>query len=241
MCGVRFVAGLTLTGATWPPRVHRSRLCPHGLLGIRANLLLRGLHLRRGRKNAGSVTNSDPPRRRSTAPVVLRDGRQATVARVDVPESPRNTWLAGRPEKDSPVPRPVQSALTGRTVATPEVGGLHHRYDASPRSRARHGRPSPSASSHLRSTPPPDCAGRIRRVAVARTPHNGVGDAAVYDAADRGSSHESSPIGTAQLLLGGTAWFQRGTIDDHSATDKRLTICGRDRLSSGRDPIWATD
>jgi transposase InsO family protein len=31
--------------------------------------------------------------------------------------------------KDSPVPRPVQSVSTGRIVATPEVGGLHHRYD----------------------------------------------------------------------------------------------------------------
>jgi len=31
--------------------------------------------------------------------------------------------------KDSPVPRPVQSRSTGRIVATPEVGGLHHRYD----------------------------------------------------------------------------------------------------------------
>jgi hypothetical protein len=31
--------------------------------------------------------------------------------------------------KDSPMPRPVQSALSGRIVATPEVGGLHHRYE----------------------------------------------------------------------------------------------------------------
>ena len=31
--------------------------------------------------------------------------------------------------KDSPVPRPVQSPPAGRIVATPEVGGLHHRYD----------------------------------------------------------------------------------------------------------------
>jgi transposase InsO family protein len=31
--------------------------------------------------------------------------------------------------KDSPAPRPVQSASTGQIVATPEVGGLHHRYD----------------------------------------------------------------------------------------------------------------
>ena len=31
--------------------------------------------------------------------------------------------------KDSPVRRPVQSASAGRIVATPEVGGLHHRYD----------------------------------------------------------------------------------------------------------------
>ena len=31
--------------------------------------------------------------------------------------------------KDSPVPRPVQSPSAGRIVATPEVGGLHHRYD----------------------------------------------------------------------------------------------------------------
>lgn len=30
---------------------------------------------------------------------------------------------------DSPVPRPVQSAPTCQIVATPEVGGLHHRYD----------------------------------------------------------------------------------------------------------------
>ena len=31
--------------------------------------------------------------------------------------------------KDSPVPRPVQSTSAGPLVATPEVGGLHHRYD----------------------------------------------------------------------------------------------------------------
>jgi transposase InsO family protein len=31
--------------------------------------------------------------------------------------------------KHSPVPRPVQSPSAGRIVATPEVGGLHHRYD----------------------------------------------------------------------------------------------------------------
>jgi hypothetical protein len=28
-----------------------------------------------------------------------------------------------------PVPRPVQSASTGQIVATPQVGGLHHRDD----------------------------------------------------------------------------------------------------------------
>ena len=32
-------------------------------------------------------------------------------------------------EKDSPVPRPVQSADMGRVLAMPEVGGLHHRYE----------------------------------------------------------------------------------------------------------------
>ena len=31
--------------------------------------------------------------------------------------------------KDSPLPRPVQSPSTGCIVATPEVGGLHHRYE----------------------------------------------------------------------------------------------------------------
>jgi putative transposase len=31
--------------------------------------------------------------------------------------------------KDSPVPRPVQLSSVGCLVATPEVGGLHHRYD----------------------------------------------------------------------------------------------------------------
>ena len=32
-------------------------------------------------------------------------------------------------EKDCPGPRPVQWHSTDRIVATPEVGGLHHRYD----------------------------------------------------------------------------------------------------------------
>lgn len=31
--------------------------------------------------------------------------------------------------KDSPVPRPVESAKTGEVVALPQVGGLHHRYE----------------------------------------------------------------------------------------------------------------
>jgi len=32
-------------------------------------------------------------------------------------------------EKDTPEPRPVQSADIGRVIAMPEVGGLHHRYE----------------------------------------------------------------------------------------------------------------
>ena len=32
-------------------------------------------------------------------------------------------------EKDSPEPRPIQAADAGRIIATPEVGGLHHRYE----------------------------------------------------------------------------------------------------------------
>jgi putative transposase len=31
--------------------------------------------------------------------------------------------------KDSPEPRAVQPPSVGRIVATPEVGGLHHRYE----------------------------------------------------------------------------------------------------------------
>lgn len=31
--------------------------------------------------------------------------------------------------KDSPVPRPIQPAETGKVVAFPQVGGLHHRYE----------------------------------------------------------------------------------------------------------------
>ncbi len=31
--------------------------------------------------------------------------------------------------KDSPVPRPVESAKTGEIIAFPQVGGLHHRYE----------------------------------------------------------------------------------------------------------------
>src|SRR5207248_8469204 len=32
-------------------------------------------------------------------------------------------------DKDTPEPRPVQSAELGRIVAIPQVGGLHHRYE----------------------------------------------------------------------------------------------------------------
>jgi transposase InsO family protein len=32
-------------------------------------------------------------------------------------------------EKDSPIPRPVQSPEFGKVVELPEVGGLHHRYE----------------------------------------------------------------------------------------------------------------
>ena len=31
--------------------------------------------------------------------------------------------------KDTPITRPVSRVSAGRIVATPEVGGLHHRYD----------------------------------------------------------------------------------------------------------------
>jgi len=31
--------------------------------------------------------------------------------------------------KDSPVPRPIQPAETGKVIAFPQVGGLHHRYE----------------------------------------------------------------------------------------------------------------
>ena len=32
-------------------------------------------------------------------------------------------------QKDTPESRPVQAPETGRIVAIPEVGGLHHRYE----------------------------------------------------------------------------------------------------------------
>jgi hypothetical protein len=32
-------------------------------------------------------------------------------------------------EKDSPVPRSIQSPELGRVVALPQLGGLHHRYE----------------------------------------------------------------------------------------------------------------
>ena len=31
--------------------------------------------------------------------------------------------------KDAPVPRPVAPPTAGRVIATPQVGGLHHRYE----------------------------------------------------------------------------------------------------------------
>ena len=32
-------------------------------------------------------------------------------------------------DKDSPEPRPIQPPGSGRIIAIPEVGGLHHRYE----------------------------------------------------------------------------------------------------------------
>ena len=32
-------------------------------------------------------------------------------------------------DKDSPTPRPVTPSTAGPIIATPEVNGLHHRYD----------------------------------------------------------------------------------------------------------------
>jgi len=32
-------------------------------------------------------------------------------------------------EKDTPEPRPIQSADMGRVITIPELGGLHHRYE----------------------------------------------------------------------------------------------------------------
>ena len=32
-------------------------------------------------------------------------------------------------DKDTPIPRSVAPPTAGRVVATPQVGGLHHRYD----------------------------------------------------------------------------------------------------------------
>ena len=32
-------------------------------------------------------------------------------------------------DKETPYPRPIAPPSTGRIVAIPEVGGLHHRYD----------------------------------------------------------------------------------------------------------------
>jgi putative transposase len=31
--------------------------------------------------------------------------------------------------KDAPIPRPIAAPREGRTVAIPQVGGLHHRYE----------------------------------------------------------------------------------------------------------------
>jgi hypothetical protein len=49
--------------------------------------------------------------------------------------------------KDAPITRPIMPASAGRVVSTPQVGGLHHRYD-----RGRRNRPSMSCLPHLRGT-----------------------------------------------------------------------------------------
>ena len=97
-----------------------------------------GRHARRRRPDRTALAVAERVRRapdRIDSPRVPRPrdrrqrGRVAPSARVIRRVLHRGRARISRLAKDSPVPRPVQSASTGRIVATPEVGGLHHRYD----------------------------------------------------------------------------------------------------------------
>ncbi len=61
-------------------------------------------------------------------PIVVdeRHLRRIFASYLDDDHRSRSHLSLGR---DSPVPRPVESAKAGEIIALPQVGGLHHRYE----------------------------------------------------------------------------------------------------------------
>ena len=86
-----------------------------------------GAGARRSHGVAGRTLNEIDTQKRGDVTVANEEGlRRALAAYVAYYMRSRTHLALG---KDSPVARPVQSPSAGPIVATPVVGGLHHRYD----------------------------------------------------------------------------------------------------------------
>jgi len=64
-----------------------------------------------------------------TAAITVAERLRGTRHRLDPTRVPLRSRTHLSLGKDTPSPRPVTPPSSGRIVAIPEVGGLHHRYD----------------------------------------------------------------------------------------------------------------
>ncbi len=122
----------TGTGRGWP--LSSGQLTP---------LILRGLSLATCFRGTGHRHHSPRvpgPRDRVWRTELVRSAARFRGLLSSKPDAPRSRTHLGL-EKDSPEPRPIESADTGHVITVPEVGGLHH-SDALVKRRKMPGQPT---------------------------------------------------------------------------------------------------